>query len=46
MKWKFYQKGNKYKRKLVPDAEDYIGIMIVLLIALCVTIRVFVKGGL
>ena len=46
MKWKFYQKGNKYKKRLVPDAEDYICIMIVLLIALCVTVRAFVKGGL
>lgn len=45
MKWKMIKKGNKWKRKLVPDTDELITVLIVLIIANIVVIQLIIRGA-
>ena len=44
MKWKMVKRGNKWKRRLTPDADEWIALLILLLIANIVVIQMIIKG--
>ena len=44
MKWKMIKKGNKWKRKLVPDTDELITGLIVLIVANIVVIQLIIRG--
>lgn len=44
MKWKMVKKGNKWKRKLVPDTDELVTGLILILIAGIVVIQMIIRG--
>ena len=44
MKWKMVKKGNKWKKRLVPDIDELVTGLIILLIANIVVIQLIIKG--
>lgn len=44
MKWKMVKKGDKWKKRLVPDTDELVTVLIVLLIANIVVIQLIIKG--
>ena len=44
MKWKMVKKGNKWKKRLQLDIDEYETILILLLIANIVVIQLIIKG--
>lgn len=44
MKWKMVKKGDKWKKRLVPDTDEIVTGLIVLLIANIVVIQLIIKG--
>ena len=44
MKWKMIKKGDKWKKRLVPDTDELVTGLIVLLIANIVVIQLIIKG--
>lgn len=44
MKWKTVKKGNKWKRRLVPDTDEIVTGIIVLLVANIVVIQMILRG--
>lgn len=44
MKWKMVKKGDKWKKRLVPDTDEIVTGLILLLIANIVVIQLIIKG--
>ena len=45
MKWKMVKKGNKWKKRLVPDTDELITLLCVVLILDLVLLHLIVKGA-
>lgn len=45
MKWKMVKKGNKWKKRLQLDIDEYETILILLLIANIVVIQLIIRGA-
>lgn len=45
MKWKMIKKGNKWKKRLVPDTDELITLLCVVLILDLVLLHLIVKGA-
>ena len=45
MKWKIVKKGIKWKRRLTPDVDEWITLLILLLIANIVVIQLIIGGA-
>ena len=44
MKWKMVKRGDKWKKRLVPDTDELVTGLIILLIANIVVIQLIIKG--
>lgn len=44
MKWKMVKRGKKWKKRLVPDTDELITLIILVLIANIVVIQMIIKG--
>ena len=45
MKWKMVKKGNKWKRRLVPDIDEWITLLCVALVLNLILIHLIIKGA-
>lgn len=45
MKWKMVKKGDKWKKRLVPDTDELVTGLILLLIANIVVIQLIIRGA-
>lgn len=45
MKWKMVRKGNKWKKRLVPDSDDLITLLCVVLVLNLILINLIVRGA-
>lgn len=45
MKWKMVKKGDKWKKRLVPDADDWITLLCVVLVLNLILIHLIVRGA-
>lgn len=44
MKWKMVKKGDKWKKRLVPDTDELVTGLIVLIVANIVIIQLIIRG--
>lgn len=44
MKWKMVKKGDKWKKRLVPDIDDWITLLCVVLVLNLILINLIVRG--
>jgi len=45
VKWKMVKKGDKWKRRLVPDTDELVTGLIILLITNIVVIQMIIRGA-
>lgn len=45
MKWKMVKKGDKWKKRLVPDADELITLLCVALVLNLILIHLIVRGA-
>lgn len=45
MKWKMVKKGDKWKKRLVPDTDDWITLLCVVLVLNLILINLIVRGA-
>lgn len=45
MKWKMVKKGNKWKKRLAPDVDEWITLLCVVLVLNLILIHLIIKGA-
>ena len=45
MKWKMVKKGNKWKKRLIPDADEWITLLCVVLVVDLILLHLIIKGA-
>lgn len=45
MRWKMVKRGGKWKKRLVPDIDEWVTLLILILIANIVVIQMIIKGA-